>query len=245
MHLMFDIRMNKLYNTLAIIILLLSIRSELMAQKHIANGEQVLRNNRLISVKCEVGKKLDEPGRVLVEKSIKVDGKMTETEWKEATVITTFRNAAGMVDETAVKILYDQHNIYLYCSIQQRDGITVNMRDKDSIITNDDYIQIDLKPWLPDSITKGRGYHYSIAVNADGMIWDSYMDPYLDGFYFSSWNSEAKVFASKTSDRWEVEMTIPYSGLDVSSDPGRKWNLEFHHASSKDGITDISSADIG
>jgi hypothetical protein len=60
------------------------------------------------------------------------------------------------------------------------------MKDKDSIITTDDYIQIDLKPWLPDSILHGRDYSYSIAVNPSGIIWDAYLDPYLGGFYFSS-----------------------------------------------------------
>lgn len=237
--------MNKIFNYLLLILLLLLRSNVLPAQKHLANGEEVLRGNRLISVKSEVGKKLYQPSRMFLPKHINMDGKMNEPEWDQAMVIAPFINTGGNTDQTSVKVLYDQENIYLFCSIDQPDGITSNMKDKDSIITNDDYIQIDLKPWLPDNITKGRDYYYSIAVNPDGMIWDSYMDPYLGGFFFSSWNSEAKVFAVKKTGHWDVEITIPYSGLDVSSDPGRKWNIEFHHGTFKEGKTDISSPNIG
>src|SRR5665213_2374900 len=227
----------------AIVVLFISINVK--AQIHLANGERVINGNRLISVKSEVGKQLYHPDRDFFKRNITTDAEMAEPEWKEAQVVSPFLNAAGKVDKTSVRVLYDQSNIYLFWMIDQPDGISCRMHDKDSIITKDDYIQIDLKPWLPDSIVQGRNYSYSIAVNPEGIIWDSYFDPYLGGFYFSSWNSEAKVATKKEAGSWQVEMTIPYGGLDVVSDPGWKWNLEFYHGTFNNGKTDISSANIG
>jgi photosystem II stability/assembly factor-like uncharacterized protein len=40
-------------------------------------------------------------------------------------------------------------------------------------------------------------------------------------------------------------MKIPYAGLDIVSEPGWKWNLDFHHGSFNEGVTDISIAVTG
>jgi hypothetical protein len=40
-------------------------------------------------------------------------------------------------------------------------------------------------------------------------------------------------------------MKIPYAGLDIVSEPGWKWNLDFHHSSFNKGITDITTAATG
>jgi len=189
--------MKRIFNRFGTIILIVTLSTHLPAQIHLANGESVISGNRLISVKSEIGKQLYHPDRYFFKRSINTDAEMTEPEWNQAQVVTPFLNAAGKLDKTSVRVLYDESNIYLFWVIDQPDGVISRMKDKDSIITTGDYVQIDLKPWLPDSIVHGRDYSYSIAVNPAGIIWDSYFDPYLGGFYFSSWNSEAKVATKK------------------------------------------------
>ncbi|MCW3092928.1 MAG: hypothetical protein JWP81_3997 [Ferruginibacter sp.] len=228
-----------------LIVMFLISGTYLPAQQHLANGEAVIRGNRLISVKSPIGKQLYHPERNFLKRDIKIDAAMTEPEWNQAQVVAPFLNVAGGTDKTIVRVLYDQSNIYLFWNIDQPDGVTTRMKEKDSIITTDDYVQIDLKPWLPDSILHGRDYSYSIAVNPAGIIWDAYLDPYLGGFYFSSWNSAAKVSTKKQATGWQVEMTIPYENLDVVSEPGWKWNIEFHHGTFTNGATNISSAQTG
>ncbi len=217
------------------------------AQNYIANGELITKSshNRLISVKSENGKQLYQQKRRFFEQNITVDGKMDEPEWEKALLVTPFLNENGEADNSAVRVLYDRANIYLLWSVRQSDGLTVNMKEKDGVITSDDYIQVDLKPWLPDNIVHGRDYSYSIAVNPDGVIWDSYFDPYLGGYYFSSWDSEAEVSVHRESDSWQIEMIIPFSELDVYADPGWKWNLEFHHGTQDGGTAYISSSNMG
>jgi photosystem II stability/assembly factor-like uncharacterized protein len=218
----------------------------LRAQKHYSEGDKLTRGNRLISVNSEPGKMLFQPDRLFNEPEITADGKMAEPEWLEASVITPFKNNKGISEPTSVRVLFDKENIYLFWKVNEEDGITASAADDDSVITGDDYVQIDLKPWLPDRIKHARDYYYSIAVSPEGVVWDAYFDPYLDGFFFSSWNSNSTTAVIRDNHTWSAEMIIPYSGLDLYSDPGWKWNLEFFHSSViKPGQTDITASDIG
>ena len=230
-----------------ILLLLFFYGTLLQAQKYIATGEEIAgRNqNRLISAKSANGMQLYQPERIFIQRKIEPDAKMNESEWKQALFVSPFINKEGEIDKTSVSVLYDRDNIYLFWSVEQPDGTTVKMKNKDGLIISDDYVQVNLKPWLPDDIIHGRDYSYSIAVNPEGIIWDSYFDPYLDGFYFSSWNSSTIAAANYESDRWQVEMVIPFSELDVYSDAGWKWNLEFIHCTYNDGIAYISSSNAG
>ncbi|HUV13724.1 MAG TPA: YCF48-related protein, partial [Acidobacteriota bacterium] len=95
-------------------------------------------------------------------------------------------------------------------------------------------------------IEQRRDYYYTVAVNPVGKIWDAYFDPYLDGFFFSSWDSHAEVAAVQSKSGWDLEMTISFSNLDVFSDPGWNWQVRFHHASQhSNGPVLLSSADVG
>jgi hypothetical protein len=77
-------------------------------------------------------------------------------------------------------------------------------------------------------------------------MWDAYFDPYLDGFFFSAWNSNAKIAVSQKQELWLAEMIIPFSGLDLYSDPGWKWSLEFLHTSNiKPGIKQLYRSKFG
>lgn len=230
-----------------IVILVILFHPAADAQKYIPSGEETARrgDNRLISVKSVNGEQLYRSERIFTDLKIEADGKMNEPEWEQAILMTPFLNKDGKSDKTSVKVLYDRANIYLFWQVEQVDGITAKMENKDGLIVSDDYVQVDLKPWLPDDIIHGRDYSYSIAINPAGIIWDSYFDPYLGGFYFSSWNSESKAKVITHSNRWEVEMIIPFSGLDVFSDPGWKWNLEFRHSSYNDSRADVTSCNAG
>ncbi len=216
------------------------------SQKYHATGEENnVRGNRLISSQSANGRQLHQTVKVTPTLMITADGEMKETEWADALTVTPFINGNKTADRTSVRVLYDRDRIYLFWTVDQPDGITVKMKEKDGLITSDDYVQVDLKPWLPDDLIHGRDYSYSIAVNPDGIIWDSYFDPYLEGFYFSSWNSSAAVKVLRQSGSWQVEMIIPFAGLDVYSDPGWKWNLEFRHSSYKEGVAEVSSSAAG
>jgi len=236
---------NKTVSILFAIILFINGLSGYSQKYHATGEENIVRGNRLISSQSANGRQLHQTAKVTPALMITADGSMKEAEWANALTVTPFINGNKTADKTSVRVLYDRERIYLFWTVEQPDGITVKMKEKDGLITSDDYVQVDLKPWLPDDIIHGRDYSYSIAVNPDGIIWDSYFDPYLEGFYFSSWNSSATVKVACQSYKWQVEMIIPFAGLDVYSDPGWKWNLEFRHSSYNEGVAEVSSSAAG
>ncbi len=216
-----------------------------LAQSHLAEGDRVVRGNRLISARSEPGRILFEKGRLFSRLEIIPDGHMDELEWKEASRITPFKGGDG-TDQTEIRVLYDKRNIYLFWEVYETGGINASQTEDDAVITGEDHIRVDLKPWLPDDIKHARGYYYTIAINPLGSVFDAYFDPFLDGFFFTSWDSGSKTAVARKGSAWTAEMIIPFSGLDVFSDPGWKWGLEFFHGSNvQPDDTRISSANIG
>jgi photosystem II stability/assembly factor-like uncharacterized protein len=231
---------------LTLLIVLAVCMQPSQAQKHYAGGENVIRGNRLISVRSEAGKALYQPDRMFVERSIRADGVMSEPAWQDAPLIAPFSTGQGGRDQTTVRVLYDGAFIYLFWQVDERGGITAAMTKADSVITADDYIQVDLKPLFPDSIKYARNHYYTIAVNPKGVEWDAYFDPYLDGFFFSSWDAGADIAVTRNGGAWTAEMRIPYAGLDLYADRGWQWLLEFRHSSSiSDGVKQMSAPNIG
>jgi photosystem II stability/assembly factor-like uncharacterized protein len=206
---------------------------DVMAQKYIANGDKVEYYNRLISAQSEPGRKLHQAEKAVRDKivGIEIDAKMSEMAWQNAQLVAPFVNEQGQSERSSVRVLSDKEYIYLFWIMYEEENITATVKEADMVITHDDYVQINLKPWLPDSIKWARDYYYSIAVNPFGAVWDSYFDPYLGGYFFSSWNSNIEVATAQKGNEWTIEMRIPFSDLDPSSNPGWKWNLDFWHAS--------------
>lgn len=206
-----------------------------VAQKHIAAGDYIERGgNRLTSALSEPGRQLSVQKTPPKSKLIILDAQMSETHWQNAQVIRSFADPDGRVENTTVRVLFDRDNIYLFWDVDEQPSITASVKENDAVITGDDYVQINLKPSVPDNIKHGRDYYYSIAVNPSGAVWDSYFDPYQKGYFFSSWDSRIQVATRQDDSRWFAEMIIPFAGLDNYSDAGWKWNLDFVHAAKTD-----------
>jgi photosystem II stability/assembly factor-like uncharacterized protein len=224
--------MKSINSVLVFVMLSVIFLTPAVAQKRFADGDRVSRGgNRLISAKSEPGRQLHRSGKKFTKKTITADAEMSEADWQDAQTISQFVDSTGKKEETIVNVLFDQDNIYLFWAVHEEGEITADVKEEDTVITGDDYVQINLKPWLPDDIKYARDYYYSIAVNPIGTVWDSYFDPYLGGYFYSSWDSNIQVVTSQEGNQWLAEIIIPFSGLDHSSDPGWKWNLDFWHVS--------------
>jgi len=208
----------------------------LRAEKHIAEGEIVTNHNRLISNLSPTGRRLYLPPEAETRKlpAPDLDGKALEHFWKQAQRVSPFvERTSGLRRDCSVLVTYDKENIYLFWEIQTDQPPKATVTLADTAIFEDSYIQLDLYPVLPDSIHYGRGYFYSVAVNPLGTVWDAYWDPYKEGFFFTSWDSRAKVATTRSDHGWTVEMVLPFSGLDLYSDPGWNWILRFHQSEKK------------
>ncbi|MBN2289540.1 MAG: hypothetical protein JXQ83_09435 [Candidatus Glassbacteria bacterium] len=206
---------------------------QLKAEKHLAGGEILFSGNRLISTISETGQRFYRP----VKQSTKafppavLDGKAGESFWEKAQQVGPFlEESSGEKRDCSVLVAYDRDNIYLFWKIGTRTAPAAAVTLPDTALGGDSYLQVDLYPCLPDSFRYGRGYYYSLAVNPLGTLWDAYYDPYQEGYFFTSWNSGARVETTRRSDGWTAEIVIPFSGLDLYSDAGWSWNLEFHQS---------------
>jgi len=176
---------------------------------------------------------------------IQIDGKMDEDNWKRSQVINTFYTDSRLLDEDVeVSAMADRQNIYLFWKVEDSEPLTAKINKNDSALVGDDYVQVDLKPIIPDSIKYARDYYFSIAVNPNGAIWDAYFDPYNTGYFFTSWTSNTKLKSLKNKTGYYIEMSIPFDGLDIYSDPGWKWNLTFNRAKGNNDLISSSSAGI-
>jgi len=176
---------------------------------------------------------------------IQVDGKMDEDSWTRAQVINTFYTNNRLLDnDVEVSAMSDRQNIYLFWKVEDSEPLTAKINKNDSALVGDDYVQVDLKPIIPDSIKYARDYYFSIAVNPNGALWDAYFDPYNTGYFFTSWPSNTKLKSLKNGTGYYIEMAIPFDGLDIYSDPGWKWNLIFNRAKGSNDFVSSSSTGI-
>ncbi|MCK4699945.1 MAG: hypothetical protein KAT38_06410, partial [Bacteroidales bacterium] len=177
--------------------------------------------------------------------NITIDGKMEEGSWSKSQVINSFYTNDRKLDiGVEVSVISDKENIYLFWKVEDSTPIIADIVKNDSALYGDDYVQVNLKPIMPDSIKHARDYSFSIAVNPNGALWDAYFDPYDAGYFFTGWISKTKLKVVKNGNHYSVEMAIPFSDLDIYSDPGWKWNLTFNRAKGNKNIVSISSMGV-
>ena len=201
---------------------------------------------KYISAQRSPGKTINKPQFIpddLLE--ITIDGKMEEDSWSKSQVMNSFYTSNRELDNgVEVSVISDKENIYLFWKVEDSSPIIADIVINDSVLVGDDYVQVNLKPIMPESIKYARDYSFSIAINPNGALWDAYLDPYDGGYFFTGWVSKTKLKAIKDGNHYSVEMAIPFSDLDIYSDPGWKWNLTFNRAKGNKSINSISSTGI-
>ena len=203
-----------------------------VAVRQVADGSKFFRNNRLISIQSETGSLLYRPvepaGKLFFDG--KLDGSSGDSFWSMAQTVSPFVADGGDIVQQGVsaRVTYDRENIYIFWQLDAGKPVAT-VAAADTSLDSDSYVQVDLYPIIPDSIIHGRGYYYSVAANALGTVQDVYYDPYREGFFFSSWNSGALTAVELNKKGWTLEMKIPFAGLDLYSDSGWDWILEFHY----------------
>ena len=131
----------RLVNFILVFVMLSAILlTPAVAQMHLADGTRVSRGgNRLMSAKSEPGKQLHQPAKKFSKKAITADAEMSEADWQDAQIITSFVDESGEKDQTTVKVLFDDNNIYLFWTVYEEQGITADVEKEDTVITGDDY----------------------------------------------------------------------------------------------------------
>jgi len=157
--------------------------------------------------------------------AVLVDGKPDETVWKSAQVARDFFEVLPMDTsrasvKTEVSMTYDKNNIYLlaicYTAKPGPDMVESLRRDFD-FLKNDNFI-VFIDPF--DDETNG----FAFGTNAAGAQWDGLM--YQGGSVDLNWDNKWKSAVKHYSDRWILEMAIPFKTLRYKKDR-KQWGINF------------------
>jgi hypothetical protein len=178
------------------------------------------------------------PKRILAKRttaSIKIDGNLDDSAWKQATIATDFvewrpdfGQPEGVTNKTTIYLLYDNTCVYVggYCHERTKDSISRELIGRDKVGVND-FVGVILDT-------------YNDKINAVGFYVTPYGEQYdakysnggdEDGSWSSVWDSEAKIH----DDGWSFEMRIPYSALRFSNRENQIWGLNITRRRNKTG----------
>jgi hypothetical protein len=156
-----------------------------------------------------------------------IDGELTEPAWQQARVISDFvqkipvEGAAPTV-ATDVRILYDDHGLYVGARLRRPDPnairTSITRRDGES---DAEVFTISLDPYLD------RRTAYSFSISSGGVRGDAYHsqdseDSGREAQYDPIWSARSRV----DGDGWTAEMHIPFSQLRFNAAAEQTWGLE-------------------
>lgn len=163
---------------------------------------------------------------------IRMDGQLSESAWRAASVATGFTvawpdfgKAAGL--PTEVKVLYDDRFIYVGARMHHPKGGAkvirrLHRRDQDSL---SDWFTVYL-----DSL-RDRRTAWGFSVNAAGVQRDTIHDSENGDAAMqgdSSWDGVWESSVSVDADGWTAELKIPLTLLRIRPEPGAQtWGINF------------------
>ncbi|MGV3601901.1 MAG: carbohydrate-binding family 9-like protein [Dyadobacter fermentans] len=176
-------------------------------------------------------------------KDMTIDGKLNEQSWKKAAWTDSFVDIEGdkkplPLQETRVKMLWDDRNLYIAAQIEE-EHIWAYQDKKDQIV----YLENDFEVFIdPDGDTDN---YYELEVNAINNTFDLFLPkPYRKGGKAQiKWDIEGLKTAvsivgtvnnAKDNDkRWFVEIAIPFESLSTETvkphipADGSEWRINF------------------
>lgn len=155
-----------------------------------------------------------------VEKPPKIDGLVDDACWKEAELITGFKQYDPNYGEPAtqtsrVYIVYDDQAIYIGAKLYDAapDSILKQLGNRDDGGLNADWFGVQFDTYYNHLDA------YIFRVYASGVQMDRTIG---DRTYDAVWQSKVRIL----DDGWSVEMKIPYSALRFPKQAIQRWGLQ-------------------
>ena len=157
---------------------------------------------------------------------IEIDGVLNEPDWQNAKPLDKFIQVepdAGkpMTEPMAVRILYDQENIYFgfTCTDSDISKLVANEMRRDSReLYNNDNVFLILDAY------NDRRSGVAFRVNALGAVQDTAVTNSGDGFN-RNWDAVVECRSQIHADRWTSEIAIPFSQLRFKGSEQMTWGL--------------------
>jgi hypothetical protein len=166
---------------------------------------------------------------VRAEVPIVVDGVLNEDVWMTAPAITEFLQtvpdeAQRVTEETEVRFLYDDDNIYVGAWLWDEGEVQARLGRRDQGVPDADFFVV-----IFDSYHDHRtAYRFAVSPagnNRDEIVTVGYGRG-GGGFGDASWDPVVDLHTSITDDGWFVEMRVPFSQLRYRADEIQTWGLQ-------------------
>jgi len=162
---------------------------------------------------------------IRTENKIKIDGKLDESEWKNAESISDFIGFYPVFDvvpgqKSEVKVIYDDKSIYFGATLYDSnpDSIYTELTVRDKYNGNVDYFAVSLNP------NKDGQNLYEFVVSAANVQTDIRISEIDDDYAWDAvWYSATRV----TDESWVVEIEIPYSAIRFQNAKNQSWSVNF------------------
>lgn len=152
-----------------------------------------------------------------------IDGKLDDACWEAANVVTGFtdyRTEKLAIEQTFVRVLYDDKNIYFAfeCIEPDPNKIVAAERKYDQEFRDEDKVEVRLDTFLD------RRCAYVFAVNTLGTRFDERIGLFDDD---DTWGCDWSAACTVAEDRWFAEIEIPISNLLYERKDGATWGANF------------------
>lgn len=158
------------------------------------------------------------------DEAIQVDGNLNDAAWKNAQWhgnFSLYNSSELPTQPTYAAVRHDRKNLYFgfKCYDARIAELEAIATQRDSDIFSDNCVEIFLQP--------GSGQPYwHFAANANGIQFDSLAS--ADGKNDDrTWNARWQSAVTCQGDRWELEIAIPWSELNVVPEPGMSFGINF------------------
>jgi hypothetical protein len=154
-----------------------------------------------------------------------IDGKIDDSCWSQANIATDFtdyRTEKLAVEQTIVRVLYDDVNIYVAfeCLEPEPERIVGMERKYDQSLHDEDSVEVRFDTF------GDRRSAYVFAVNTLGTRYDARTSLY-DYRDDDTWGCEWSAACTVAEDRWCAEIAIPIGNIFFEQKDGMVWGANF------------------
>jgi len=154
-----------------------------------------------------------------VEKTLVIDGKGNDPDWKNANLLCPTRtDGQPICEKSTVKVLWDDHNLYM---LFEGQAVKPGLREKGPVGN-------DVRVWKEDCfeffIDPGKSLktYYHFAGNASGGRYEAKcIFPRKDNKFNCSWQIKTVIGKKK----WSAEVAIPFEAFQKNPKAGDLWGF--------------------
>jgi Concanavalin A-like lectin/glucanases superfamily/Carbohydrate family 9 binding domain-like/Glycoside hydrolase 123, N-terminal domain len=190
-----------------------TIMDEFKVYDGVLSSEQIMQN--YAADQAQLSGKISCPEALVpqISSKLKIDGKLNESTWKNATRIPIRVKQDSFVADRAAyaSLLWDKKNLYI--GFESPGKPKIQHKNHDGKLWEDDSFELFIWPG------KNKKEHYQFILNASGAVFDAIGKN-------KKWNSKYQSRAYIGKNKWSLEVVIPFSNFGKAPTDGTVWKAQ-------------------